>query len=205
MNWGQCPQFCSFYPLNKGMRVHDLLNNSISDLTKLIKQCSQFIEEADNQYLMKSLPRQYNDVHKVKVRKRKTQSFDNMFNEAFNHHYKLRQRSIFANGQQSFVVEGNTSDAFYIFPIDGYKFMYCNEVQNSTIEYQQVFSSIVDGFGPDKGNQVISEMLKFTYIHDKLNEGISTGSEIIFYNIPYYYAVRANMEYDSLLTSLEQL
>jgi len=187
------------------MRVHDLLNDSITDLTKLIKQCSQFIEESDNQCLLKSLPHQYNDVHKVKVRKRKTQTFDDTFNEAFNHHYELRQRSIFANGQQSFVLEGNKTDTFYVFPIDGYKFMYCNEVQNSTIEYQQVFSSIVDGFGPNKGNEVITEMLKFTYIHDKLNEGISIGSEIIFYNIPYYYAVRADMEYDSLLTSLEQL
>lgn len=187
------------------MRVHDLLNNSTNDLIRLVKQCSQFIEEAGDHFLLKNLPDQYTDVHKVKVRKRKTQTFDNTFNEAFNYHYKLRQRSIFANGQQSFVKEGSKNDTFYIFPIDGYKFMYCNEVQNSTVEYQQVFSSIVDGFGPDKGNEVISEMLKFTYIHDKLDEGISNGSEIIFYNIPYYYAVRADMEYDSLLTNLEQL
>lgn len=187
------------------MRVHDLLNNSINDLTTLVSQCSQFIEEAGDQSLLKSLSNQYDDVHKVKVRKRKTQTFDNTFNEAFNFHYELRQRSVFANGQSSFVSEGIQTDTFYVFPIDGYKFMYCNEVQNSTVEYQQVFDSIVDGFGQSKGNEVITEMLKFTYIHDNLNEGISNGSELIFYNIPYYYAVRANMEYDSLLTTLGQL
>lgn len=187
------------------MLVHDLLNNSTHALTKLVNQCSQFIEEADELALLKSLPEQYDDVHKVKVRKRKTQTFDTTFNEAFDFHYELRERSVFANGRHSFVSEGVDIDTFYVFPIDGYKFMYCNEVKNSTVEYQQVFDSIVDGFGPSKGNEVISEMLKFSYIHENLHEGISNGSEIIFYNIPYYYAVRANMEYDSLLTTLGQL
>jgi len=185
------------------MRVHTLLNDSITELTSLVQQCSQFLEEAGDNPILKNLPQHYRDFHKVKVRMRKSKGVDATFNEAFDH-YALRQRAVLANGIISFIAE-HSLDPFYVFPIDGYKFMYCNEVQDSSAEYEEVFESIVAGFGEDKGNEVISEMLKFTYTHDNLAEGIETGSEIIVYNIPYYYAVRADVEYSALLTDLAQL
>lgn len=186
------------------MRVHTLLNESITELTSLVQQCSQFLEEAGVNPLFKNLPRQYSDFHKVKVRKKKSKGVDDIFNEAFDYH-ALRQRAVIANGIHSFLSEGIGLDPFYVFPIDGYKFIYSEQVQDSSAEYEDVFDSIVEGFGQAKGNEVITEMLQFTYTNENLSDGIERGSEIILYNIPYYYAVRADIDYDELLTDLAEL
>ena len=189
------------------MRIHDLLNKSVDDFNTILHECSQFIEETEGQFVAKNLPKSYGDVHKVKVRKRKTQAFDQTFNEAFDYH-ELRQRSIIGNGGASFVAEHNTAtDPFFIFPTDGYKYIYCREVANSTDAYKPVFDQIFEGFGTDRGTNVITDMLKITYTHEHLVEGIAGGAEIIFYNIPYYYAVRADIvqEYSDLMTTITQI
>lgn len=191
------------------MRIHDLLNESTDELVKLIQQCSQFLEESEAYPLFKMLPATYNDLQKVKVRQKKEQDLDAVFNEAFKHHPGLRQRAIFAQPAKSFRALGESQDPFFVFPIDGYKYMWSSEIENSHDEYQTVFEAIVSGIG-DKSGEVISDMLKFTYTDDRLVEGITDGSEIIFYNIPYYYAVRTSMNeagehYSSLLTELAEI
>jgi hypothetical protein len=144
----------------------------------------------------------------VKVRKRKgeTGDFTETFNEAFEaQHPGLRQRAIFANGTTSFQpANTNESQPFFIFPIDGYKFMYSREVENSGHEYKQVFETLFEQFGEEKGNEVLTDLLRFTYTSKNLNEGIESGSEIIIYGIPYFYAFKvcATDGYDYLLAKI---
>lgn len=190
------------------MRITDLYTTSepTNEIEILGTRCAQFFCEADNQPLLKNLSVNYGDLHKVKVRKRKAEQteFADTFNEAFElQHPGLRQRAIFANGKSSFQPIVNDSiEPFYVFPVDGYKFIYSREVQNSGHEYKHIFETLFEQFGEEKGNAVATDLLRFTYTSKSLCEGIETGCEIIIYGIPYFYAVRVSSvtDYDDLLS-----
>lgn len=142
--------------------------------------------------LFKSLPSTYGDFQRVKVRqKRKISEIEGTINEAFHDHYKISQRSIFANGQSTFENEDG-KEPFYIFPINGFKFLYSEEVKKSSNHFQTVFEDIFDKIGEDHGKRLMAEVLRFSYVSEKLSEGITMGSEIIIYNIPFYYAIRTS-------------
>lgn len=192
------------------MRINELYENQYQskEFHLLKTNCTQFIRESQGQPLFKNLSVSYNDFDKIKVRKRKGESgdFTQTFNEAFEtQHPGLRQRAIFANGGPTFqpIFDG-VVEPFYVFPIDGYKFMYSREVENSGQEYKQVFDTLFEEFGEQKGNEVLTDLLKFTYTSVNLNEGIVSGSEIIIYGIPYFYAIKANSteNYQDLLTNI---
>jgi len=192
------------------MRINDLLHTHqySKEIYLLKSSCAQFIKESQGQPLFKNLSVGYNNFDKIKVRKRKGEAsdFTETFNEAFEQqHPGLRQRAIFANGSPSFqpLFDG-VVEPFYVFPIDGYKFMYSKEVENSGQEYKQVFDTLFEQFGEEKGNEVLTDLLKFTYTSQNLNEGITSGSEIIIYGIPYFYAIRTNTadNYQELLSTI---
>lgn len=192
------------------MRINDLYRNHESTIeVQLLKtKCTQFFKESCGLPLLKNLSSAYNDFHKVKVRKRKSDvgDFTETFNEAFEtQHPGLRQRAVFANGSVSFQpLVCEEFEPFYVFPIDGYHFMYSKEVQNSGHEYKQVFETLFEQFGEEKGNAVLTDLLRFTYTSKALNEGIESGSEIIIYGVPYFYAMRTTAveEYDELLSKV---
>jgi len=190
------------------MHVKDLIHNyTIGTLEPIKKHCTQFLDESGGFPVVKNLPQAYDDFQKIKVRKRKhTNTFSSTFNGAFKDEMSdLRERSIFANGLVS--VEPNiteNTEPFYVFPINGYKFLYSKEVDNSTKEYKQVFEAIFDTLGEESGKEIFTDLLRFTYISENLASGIASGAEIIIYGIPYYYAIRESHvdSYDELLTAL---
>ncbi len=195
------------------MRVNQLfiqddsvLSEQQTFLRKIAKECTSFLRDSQGLPLFKILPSSYTDLQKVKVRKhRTTTKFSVTFNEAFEEEVRdLSQRAIFANSRIMEVTEND--DLFYVFPKDGYKFMYCPEVTHSTNDYQQVFDSLFEQFEDDKAEQLIHDLLKFAYSKENLHEGLSKEAEIIFYNIPYYYSARVDaFDYSSLLTNITQL
>ena len=187
------------------MLISQLLRQPVRpDLHVISEQCSSFIEESHGQPVFKMLSAEYSDVQKVKARKRNLRStFTDTFNEAFSREFNsLCQRAIYAYGAATVerVCEGD--DPFYVFPINGYRYLYSTEVESSSEDYQQVFEMMFEQFGPDKGREMIADLVKFSYTSSNLVEGIERGSEIIFYNIPYYYAVRVETapDYDDLLS-----
>ena len=193
------------------MNIIDLLNPSsyVREEYKQINQvCSIFVEESKGLPLLKNLSTKYLDIQKVKVRKKNSSNtFVNTFNEAFEEELdNLHQRAVFANGLDSFEPADPISEGlepFYIFPINGYRFMYSSEVENSNQDYKKVFDSMFEQFGDERGKDVVTDLLKFTYCHENLYEGIEKGSEIIIYNIPYFYAIRATSDnYTELLTTI---
>lgn len=195
------------------MRVNQLLENDNPVfaeykhlLSKIAKECSSFLREAQSLPVFKQLPSSYTDIQKVKVRKHRNQTkFSQTFNEAFMDDVRdLRQRAVFTNSNQ--LEHTIDADLFYVFPKDGYNFMYCTEVKHSTNDYKQVFDSLFEQFENEKAEQMIHDLLKFAYTREHLLEGIKTGAEVIFYNIPYYYAARVDVfEYNTLLSDITHL
>jgi hypothetical protein len=167
----------------------------------LISECTQFIEESQGNMLFRALPVGYESVTKVKVRQKKSDVVGELFNEAFDEQYpNLRQRAILTQGELTDISEG--TQPFFVFPIDGYKFMYNTNVANSKNEHKDVFDSIVETLDQNQGLELIADMLKFTYSHTHLVEGILSGAEVVLYNTPYYYAVRATDDSIETLTTM---
>ena len=195
------------------MRINQIFEHDDPGLTEykrilrvIAKECSSFLCDSQDLPVFKSLPDTYDNIQKVKVRKhRQTTKFSQTFNEAFEEDVRdLRQRAVFTNSRHT--ETSVDTDLFYVFPKNGFKFMYCAEVTHSNNDYQQVFDSLFEQFDDDKAEQMIHDLLKFTYVRDNLFEGIKKEVEVLFYNIPYYYAARANVfEYNELLTDIADL
>lgn len=192
------------------MLINDVLYNTEKDssLISAVKDCSDFIDESAGLPLFKSLPSHYSDIHKVKVRFRKKRSnFTETFNQAFTEEVaNLRQRAIFASSNPENVSLNEGDELFYVLPINGFKYLYNKEVINSGIDYQHAFDTILEQFEDDKeATTMITDLLKYTYTSENLHEGIQHGSEIILYNVPYYFAIRESSfpDYSDLLTSIQ--
>lgn len=178
------------------MLVQELLGDTSGfgarEINTLKAKCSQFLRESASLPLYKSLPKTYGDFHRVKVRQRKTSDeISEAFNRAFGTQFhNLRQRAIFASGATPALVD-EEHEPFYVFPINGYKFLYSKEVTNSTANYKHVIESLFEQFEDNnKAIEIVTDVLKYTYVRENLVEGIISESEIILYGIPYYFAVR---------------
>lgn len=180
------------------MLVQELLDYNTGavgarEITTIEAKCKQFLRESAGLPLYKLLPKSYENFQRVKVRQHKhkdnvTEVFDKAFGNQFTN---LRQRAIFSSGNEPETT--NEHDAFYIFPIDGYKFLYSKEIKNSSQEYRQVVETMFEKFEDNnKAIEIVTDLLKYTYLRENLVEGIVSDSEIILYGIPFYYAVRVD-------------
>lgn len=187
------------------MLIEDLIGTDvgvgIQEVQTIKRECSQFLTESAGFPLLKALPTTYFNFHKVKVRlqKRKDEVTD-VFERAFGSEFvNLRQRAVFAYAAEPMLTE--ETDKFYVFPVNGYKFLYSKEVTNSGHDYKTVIDTLVEQFeDPAEASNIVTELLKYTYSSDSLLEGMRADSEIILYGIPYYYAIRANRSFDYDLT-----
>lgn len=184
------------------MQLREILHEKSKKIHPILAECSEFINESNRLPILKNLPIQYNDFHKVKVRQRKRMDeFTHTFNEAFDEIPNLRQRSVATNGEISFIAEKEGKEPFFIFPVDGYKYKYSLEVTNSKEDYQQAFDTILEML---EDKEVMELLLKYTYTSKNLKEGINHGAEIMFYNISHFYAIRAS-KYDNYSDLLEKI
>jgi len=193
--------------INKVMFIKDIIGQrNEQDLDPIQERCMRFIELSEGQPLLKNLPVSYDDVCRVKIRQKKPRKvFEHTLNGAFQQeHALLAQRSIFSNGESTFIAESAGVEPFFIFPTNGFKFMYSREVENSSADYKIVFEKVFEEFGEDEGEKILTDILRFSYTNKHLAEGIRSGAEVIIYNIPYYYAVRvgATNSYSDLLNAL---
>lgn len=187
------------------MLVDDLITSSIRpDFVGIIKsECSDFIYDAGGLPLYKALPSWYSDFQKVKVRfKRNETLINSTFNKAFQTEvYNIAQRAIFSYSTPP-LVELNM-ELFYVFPINGYKFMYSKEVTNSSSDYKQILDVMLEAFDDiDKATDIVTDLLKYTYSTQQLYEGLTAKAEVILYSVPFYYAVRVqpHLTYSQLIT-----
>lgn len=154
-------------------------------LPTIVNECSQFLTESDGNYIIKNLPRTHQGFAKIKVRlgKRKTK-FTESFNRAFETtKHDLHHRAIFAYTNDSLLQEDSNLEPFFIFPINGYEFIYNPMVCNSSEDYSKINMS----------SDLITDLLKLSYQTGTLSEALQFKCEIVFYGIPYYYAIRQSL------------
>lgn len=164
----------------------------LKEIQTIKRECSQFLQEAAGFPLYKSLPTSYYNFHKVKVRlQKKRDEVTDVFERAFGDEFSnIRQRSVFAY-PSIHLSEDASFEPFYVFPVNGYRYLYSKEVTNSNAAYKSVVGTLFESFDDQQqASDIVSDLLKFTYSATNLQEGISANSEIIVYGIPYYYAVR---------------
>jgi hypothetical protein len=161
----------------------------------IIRDCSEFLKQSNGKPLVKFLPKEGPDQRKIKVRKRKTDSkFDKVFNTVFSQHPDLRQRAVFCSGASGLREEDAEADLepFYVFPPDGFKYIYSPNVYRSSIQYQDTLDRFLDVMGENAAIETFKEVLKYDYIGSNLIDGIGQGCEIIVYNVPYFFAIRTS-------------
>jgi len=178
------------------MKLTTLIEDGNPMFREISLNCQQFLEESGGLPLIKWCPRTYTDVQRVKVRKRKQCSeFDTAFNEVFTPTYpSIRQRSIIVNDEH-----GSDSDQFYVFPSDGYKLIYSPTITNSAQQYGSTFADIKKSLTESTGTEIFQDVLKYGYTSGTMHEAILDSSEIIVYNIPYFYVARCRIDYEKLL------
>lgn len=154
-------------------------------------KCSQFLTDSNKLPLIKYLPRLNDGFRKVKLRKKKlNDGFAEIFNSIFPEYKNLLNRSLLVSSQTNHSLD---TEPFYIFPINGYKFIYNPFVENTSIHFSNIFDNLSKNLEFDDINQIISEQVKDNYISDNLVNAIHSKCEIIFYKIPYYYAIRKSL------------
>ena len=184
---------------------HSGINNN--ELRLLRTACSDFFEQANSQPLLKNL-NQEPPFSKVKVRfHKKTNSFIDIFNRAFyeKHHISnLHQLAIFASPQSTFSANKEQASVF-IFPKNGFKFLYNAEVTDANVEYGVVFDQLFETIDNQAASGMLKELLQYTYKTENLSEAIRLNAEVILFNISHYYAVRVDQfdSYSSLLSLLK--
>jgi hypothetical protein len=182
------------------MHIAEVLYTDVNlNQYKILKtNCSEFINESQQIPLYRSLPTTLDEISRVKIRhKKKNNALNDAFTEAFES--KVRQRSIFASSVKP-LREGK-EEPYYVFPVNGYKYLYSNDIQNSQTEYNVVCEALFEHCGNDKvATELISDMLKISYHNDNLHEALISKAEILLYSIPAYYAVKAStIDYDELM------
>lgn len=176
------------------MLLKELLRTSTYDELHEIKQfCSVYIMESNCMPTYKLLPTTYNDIHRVKVRvQNKDGMLATVYNKAFESEtFNISGRAIITSSDLPTPHNPNV-EPFYVFPINEYKFLYSKEVKDSSRSTQETINTIFEQFPTDDGLDLMVDVLQYTYVRTNLVEGISSKSEIIFYNIPAYYAVRCS-------------
>jgi len=197
------------------MRINDILEGYCvlePQERRVLSLCSDFLTESNRQPLLKNLQSTYGNFSKVKVRFRRgntstPQKFTRTIEQALDVR-KLWARAVFAYGEKTFIKESNENiEQYYIFPINGFKYIYSKEVINSGTIYQNALNTLIEQFdrmgGEQKAIDIVKDLVKYTYVNEDLGEGISAGAEVLIYNISHYYAVNTKLiEYKKLLSLL---
>lgn len=154
-------------------------------------ECSQFLQESNGLSLRKMLPIKYDGFTKIKVRYQKNLAdIDKLFFEYYKTERNLFTKCILTNGNME---AHDTKELFYIFPINGYKFLYNTEIGDYKTTYTEMVDSLFNIIDPTIVDSIINEHFKTTYTSVDLAVGIESTCQIILYNIPYFYAIRASL------------
>lgn len=191
------------------MLFHDLLPPNFTTRyisTEIYRHCGQFLKESGGIPLYKSLPLEYDVFKRVKVRfQKRTDTTSHVFENVFGDGKSsvgIRERAVVASGEYPSSPTHQTP--FYIFPLDGYKFLFSPQVKNSAKDFGGVLNTLIEQFDSQEGTELTSDLIKYAYQSTNLKEGISSMSELIIYNIPVFYAVNALAfpDYNKIITPI---
>jgi hypothetical protein len=185
------------------MLLQSLLNRPKNELRVLKEECSQFVSLASAP-LYVQLRDSYPDIAKVKVRKKNTRTvIGEGFDKAFADFYNISQRCVYAKSSRAVFESVADKDIFYMFPIDGFRFLYNNQIEDNLKQHTETLSHLDECMESQQAIGTITEIIKATYTSINISEGINSGAEIMIYNIPRFYAVRADKyQYTELIQEI---
>lgn len=159
--------------------------------------CSVFLQQSQGIPLVKNLPTQSDGFRRVKVRKQKIKNdLDGIYNSAFDYHTYLKQRCVISYTLESLPEPTENNEPFYIFPINGYRFLFSKNVDDSNKMYYEMLKSLESEIGLNRSQALMEDVLKFSYEDTDLYEALSNKCEIIVFGIPYFYAVKTSIVED---------
>jgi len=178
---------------------------------KVANECGEFIDNCGGYPLIKQLNSDGNFIKKVKVRKKnKKDTFIKRFDNAFNDiHNNLHGRSIFCNGDNMDLSnQKDKHDKFYVFPIDGFKFLFNSEVSYHR-DFQEIYNKMSRFMDKKKCEKVFVDLIEYSYKETdiSLRDALLTEKEIIIFDVSYYYAIRMNKfpDYPLLIQQIKEL
>lgn len=151
--------------------------------------CYEFLKESNGYPVFKQLPEQYGVCSKVKVRHK-----PNLILEQFFKKTVMQDCSTLV---ESYSMPIAGAHNYWIFPINGYKYIY-----NPLIaDYKSKVNQILD-ITSDK--DVILELIGDLYNSNNLITALTCETEILWYKISHFYAVDCSKfeDYDELLKIL---
>lgn len=179
------------------MLFHDLVSptNNLFHISSVLKtQCGQFIRESQGLPLYKAYSSSLTeDFKRVKVRfHRRRDTTSTIFDNAFginNSTTGFRERAVFTTGAMPALTE--LTKPFYVFPIDGYEYIFSKQVSNSSHELTDVLNTLKEDLDSDLSHDIVADLLKYSYQNTNLVEGIQSQNEIIIHNMSSFYIVDA--------------
>ena len=160
-----------------------------SEVELIRTNCCRFLQESRGLPLLKNLPETYGPFKKVKVRK-KNKVRDETLNELFDSALGIEifRFTAFANGEKSFIPDPCLKP-YYVFPENRFRFVYSHQVSSSERDYSALMEVLYKTMDENPAEDLAAELLRLTYSRDGLGDGISSGAEIVFHGLPFYYAV----------------
>lgn len=160
-------------------------------------ECKQFILQSNGIPMYKTLPSNKEPFVKIKARHRRAK--DDILSKAFDLAFddkNLLNRAIFCNTKEQ-IPEGY--EKYYVFPVDGYDFLYSPRVQNTSVEYRDAILKTMEIMDDNNAMDFLKLVLSNEYINYDISTALREQYEIIIYNIPFFYAIKC-----SFFNSLEE-
>jgi len=169
----------------------------------LHEECSSFFTMANNHPLYKNLPLTCGNFSKVKVRLKKKlspQPITGVINTAFKDQYaRFRERAVFTQSDKNIVTLSEDQALYYVFPVNGFKFLYNPTIQNTEHQYTVLLKYLSAQYNNEaQAIDTTIDVMSYTYTNSLLHEGMEHHAEIILFNMSHYYCVKATINYDEV-------
>jgi len=166
-------------------------------IQRIRDECGEYLSMAGPYPSIKRLSGDEASYHrKVKVRHKKNPTgVIRLLGKAMEHEARnIHMRCVSVNGPdiKEALSKNDASELYYIFPINGFRYLYNNRVDTFE-QYQKTLKALLESktITRESAVQLVIDSMSYTYskFDIKLKEALKTSKEVIFYNMPYYYAV----------------
>ena len=179
------------------MLFHELIppTPSTYSLSNIIRaECGEYLRLSEGLPLFKTLPSSYGAFKRVKVRFQKAKDPTSaVFEAAFGHNKPgFRERVVITYPTPQEVLE--THDLYYIFPVDGFRYMFSPMVRDSNVDIGGVVNTLIERLDFTEGSSLAADLLQYSYQNTNLVEGLRSEAEILLFDLPNFLAVRVDID-----------
>lgn len=82
-------------------------------------------------------------------------------------------------------------EIFYVFPPNGFRVLYNTQIDDY-FDYINTLDNIIAD-SPDVNEDIVKDVIGDAYTETDLTNAFKNGSDVLIYNISYYYAIRESL------------